>query len=288
MAHTNIEYAEGGYGWNFLPGCRHGADICPVSAHCWARGMAKRYKKDFEPHLIPELLLAPLRVKKPSTILVNFMGELGGDWVDPEQIVHPECVENPKGYRFLFPWPLARLVQHIIALCSQHRFLFLSKSPENWAKWGKFPDNAWVGASACNPEMFMEACEALSKTSAKNKWLSIEPLLERIGGGECEGLRLDGIKEAGISWVVIGRQDKPTIWPEIEWVKEIVEACDRAGVKVWLKNNMLPLFEEKRGKTFVQYRQGVDMDLFFPIIPNRPNLRKDRQETPWGGIKCSK
>jgi len=69
----------------------------------------------------------------------------------------------------------------------------------------------------------------------------------------------------GINWVIIGActgtktammelcqrypdltpmpyGKKWTAQPKIEWVKEIVEAADKAGVKVFLKDNLKPLF----------------------------------------------
>ncbi len=51
---------------------------------------------------------------------------------------------------------------------------------------------------------------------------------------------MNKLQEAGISWVVIGSQTKPTILPKIEWVEEIVEACVSAGIQVFLKNNLIP------------------------------------------------
>ena len=49
------------------------------------------------------------------------------------------------------------------------------------------------------------------------------------------------LTEAGISWVIIGAQTKPTVYPRIEWVQEIVEACDKAGIPVFQKDNLKPL-----------------------------------------------
>ena len=51
------------------------------------------------------------------------------------------------------------------------------------------------------------------------------------------------LEEAGISWVVIGSQTKPYRPPAITDVQEIVEACDKAGVKVFLKDSLKPLIE---------------------------------------------
>ena len=88
LTKTNIEYGE--KNWNFYPGCLHwkNPEICPVGEKCWAKTTTEgRMQESFEPHLIPENLLDPLRRKKPTRILVNFRGDLMGGWVDPEQKV---------------------------------------------------------------------------------------------------------------------------------------------------------------------------------------------------------
>ncbi|KKN71458.1 hypothetical protein LCGC14_0420370 [marine sediment metagenome] len=54
------------------------------------------------------------------------------------------------------------------------------------------------------------------------------------------------LEEAGISWVIIGSQTKPYKPPKIEWVQEIVEATDRAGIPVFLKDNLIPLLWGKK------------------------------------------
>ena len=238
LAHTGIEYARGpdgrpGYGWNFYPGCLHKQQgICPVTA-CWAEGMSKRQRQDFHnPQLKPELLLAPLSIRKPSRILVNFMGDLGGDWVDPNMAVAPDYESGYLGSS------LKETVFKVIRARPEHTFLFLTKNPQAWQRWKQWPDNAWVGATVCNQEMLIDALQSLHAMHARHKWLSIEPLFEALNGGECEGKRLDGLKGAGIDWIVIGGQTRPNVMPEIEWVKEIVEAADQAGVKVWLKDNL--------------------------------------------------
>jgi len=51
------------------------------------------------------------------------------------------------------------------------------------------------------------------------------------------------LKDAGINWVIIGAQTKPYKPPKIEWVEEIVKACDKAGIPVFLKDNLKPLLQ---------------------------------------------
>ena len=136
MNKTGIEYGD--YGWNFYPGCLHKPQgICKV-ANCWAEGATKRQCKDFHnPRLIPEKLLDPLSLKKPSRILVNFMGDLFGDWVDPDKKVHTLM---PSGKAFI-SMSLKGWVFTTIEQCPQHTFLFLTKNPAGLLPWSPFPDN---------------------------------------------------------------------------------------------------------------------------------------------------
>ena len=47
---------------------------------------------------------------------------------------------------------------------------------------------------------------------------------------------------------------KWTAQPPIEWVREIVEAADRAGIKVFLKDNLEPLLgQDPHSKRFKGY-----------------------------------
>ena len=70
--------------------------------------------------------------------------------------------------------------------------------------------------------------------------------------------------EAGISWVIIGSQTRPYKPPQIEWVREIVEAADKAGVKVFLKNNLRPLLHH-----------GADEDVYPLLIDGDFALRQE-------------
>ncbi len=86
MNKSKIEYLT--HAWNFYTGCNHWkTGVCAVGENCWAKGLADRFHRPFEPTLHPELLLDPLRLKKPGRIGVCFTGDLFGDWVDPEMEV---------------------------------------------------------------------------------------------------------------------------------------------------------------------------------------------------------
>jgi len=195
--------------------------------------MSKRRGEDFySPRLEPELLLAPLHIRKPSTILVNFTGDLFGDWVDPNALV--DVIEWDKPYA---PEPLREIVFRVIKARPEHSFLFLTKNPTGLLKWGQFPDNAWVGVSACNQKMYNEAVAVLSSIKAEHKWLSFEPLLSDIKIQSPYDLE-------GIEWVVIGAQSpyNSQTAPKMVWVQRILVSAHNAGnIHVWLKNNLAPV-----------------------------------------------
>ncbi|MDD4874308.1 MAG: DUF5131 family protein [Dehalococcoidales bacterium] len=235
LSETKIEYLT--HLWSFYPGCNHWKDgHCPLP-NCWAHGMARRFKTKtlgkecFTPKLLPEKLLDPLKgynPKKPRRIGVCFTGDLFGNWVDPEQTVCDKSGYADSSLKFI--------VLDIIKRCPADRFLFLTKCPQNLKKWSPFPDNAWVGASVCNNEMLDVALFYLSNIEAKIKFLSFEPLLEQTSVNPNDFINT-------VDWLIIGQQTpaRKGTTPKIEWIREIVDAADKAGVPVFLKNNLRDL-----------------------------------------------
>lgn len=122
----------------------------------------------------------------------------------------------------------------------EHRFYLLTKQPQNLPQWSPFPDNCWVGVTATGGVPFLRAVEALLEIEAKTRYISFEPLLEWHSDNWLYSLE-HYLKVAGINQVIIGAQTKPYKPPKIEWVREIVEAADKAGVSVFLKDNLKPL-----------------------------------------------
>ena len=125
-----------------------------------------------------------------------------------------------------------------IKLCPNDRFYLLTKQPQNPIKFSPFPDNCWVGVTATSNGALSLALMGLRNMEAKVKFLSFEPLLGDVGMND--HMPIKGL----IDWVIIGGQTKPTVYPKIEWVQEIVEACDKAGIPVFLKNNLKPLLAD--------------------------------------------
>jgi len=257
MNRTPIEWAlnpDGtqGYSWNPITGC---LKRCP---YCYAMKLAKgrlrsRYlvggelaplsqdglystsERDlrleavhdpFYPRLRPERLRelaywtkGKRDVTKPKGIFVCDMSDLFGMGI-PEE------------------W--TRRVLEVIKRNPQHRFYLLTKQPQNLAKFSPFPDHCYVGVTATDRLSFNMAIHELLKVEAKVKYISFEPLLFNPFEPPPSIPKLDDkdILLSTIKWVIIGAQTNPYKPPKIEWVREIIEACDKAGIPVFLKNNL--------------------------------------------------
>lgn len=184
MNKTKIPYAD--YTWNVVTGCLAG---CP---YCFAKRISDRFgshpdedelRKDprnafmfpgenlrvatmkpmvafpfgFLPTFYPDRLEEPLKVKKPSRIFVSDMGDLWGDWV-------------PRGW--------IEAVLDTVRKCPQHTFLMLTKNPKRYQEF-EIPDNAAIGTTV-EDESKLWRVEDLLKTKAKVRFLSLEPLQNRI------------------------------------------------------------------------------------------------------------
>uniref|UniRef100_A0A6M3LTK5 DUF5131 family protein n=1 Tax=viral metagenome TaxID=1070528 RepID=A0A6M3LTK5_9ZZZZ len=243
MRHTQIEYFKNddgtpGYAYDFLTGCNHWMNgVCGGGGkdfRCWAKALAEgrnkaSYPFGFEPTIYPSRLLDPLRIKKPSRISVVFKGDLFGEWINPNERVELEWTE----YQDYFT--LKENVKMVVDMCPQHTFLFLTKNPAGYQKWEQFPDNCWLGATVNDEISYARNVTSLIGAASKNKWLSIEPLTGRIDPMLMKNTLM------AVDFVVIGGYSGGRRTPKLEWVEEIVSACDTAGIPVWLKENLRAL-----------------------------------------------
>lgn len=214
MAKTKIEWlrdpitGKQGYSINPVKG------LCPMAcSYCYARKMYKRFKWNPEIRYDPSVFMT--LPNKPSRVFVGSTMELFGNWV---------------------PW-----MENILSLCrrtSEHTFIFLTKQPQNLAKWSPFPPNCWVGVTATNQTKLIEARHYLEGVEAATKFVSLEPFLEWHTHKELDWL-VEVLKS--IDWLIIGAQTKPTILPKIEWVREICGAADKAGIPVFIKDSLKSL-----------------------------------------------
>jgi protein gp37 len=281
MNKTQIEWVKNpdgtqGYTWNPITGClNHTPEgLClgglfPCYAYKLANGRLKqRYlvnhntaplpigvnlldidiDSPFYPRFWAERLEQPFDAPGSAGIFVCDMGELFGDWIPIE-------------------WQEA--VFNVIKIAQQHRFYLLTKQPQNLIKFSPFPDNCWVGVTATNTQMADSALRHLYEIKAKVKFLSLEPLLSWrplfpisfpshlnwliIGAMTCGGgdLARQATQFPQLTPMPYGK--KYTLQPPISWVEEIVKAADKAGIPVFLKDNLKPLLaNEINGKLIIE------------------------------------
>jgi len=235
---------------------------CPVAcSYCYARRLYDRFK--WNPEIRMDFYLMPEQVCpiiNHSRMFVGSTIELFGDWIKKDWLEHI--------------FDMARYFK-------QHTFIFLTKQPQNLIKWSPFPENCWVGVSVTNRKQLQDLSKYFDSPvggggiRAKVKFISIEPLLEPI---VCHHEWIDISHKPNIrsrvmpinvcskcgksmnwqdntgfigingkpmfQWVIIGQQTpvKKATTPKVEWIREIVEACDKAGIPVFLKDNLKPLF----------------------------------------------
>ena len=247
---TGIEYLT--HTWNPYTGClnwRTGVCGGGKDFKCWAMTTTERFPKNypngFEPTFYPERLLDPLKRKKSARIGVAFMGDLFGDWVD---IWMPVSVIFPNGQKII-NCSFHLVMKDIMQRCPQHTFVFLTKCPWNLPKWNPWPGNAWVGFTATSTKMFANSIIKSQGIKATVRFVSFEPLLEWSWNTTYKEPLEIVLKAEGINWIIIGAATNPTRLPKIEWVQEIVEAANQAGVPVFLKDNLLELVNYRAKET---------------------------------------
>jgi protein gp37 len=187
------------------------------------RNKLEPFQDPFYPRWWPERLDQIRRHKEPAGIFLDDMSDwMGGYW----------------------PREWTQMELQVMRDCPQHRFYTLTKQPQNLLRWSPFPVNCWVGVTATNGTMLWEGAWKFHDIKATVRYISIEPFLEPISEG-CASV----ISKSFFDWLIIGAQTKPYKPPKIEWVKEIVSAADKAGVPVFLKDNLLDLVNYVDKKT---------------------------------------
>ncbi len=245
MNKTGLEYLD--YTWNPL------AMLCtPVSegcAHCWHISMANRLsgvsaiheeaRKAYaggEPYLYEDRLNDPSKLRKPSIIGVQFMGDLFKEDV---------------------PFEFIDKVWDIINIYRQHTFIILTKRPERVMEYVKrievfrFHSNIWLGVSISNQKDADAWIPTLLETPAAVRFVSIEPMLGLVNLRNIDcgvGRKFNAIQNKGenpthwersgnkLNWVIVGGESGPgarTI--DINHAREVKNHCVAADTPFFFK-----------------------------------------------------
>lgn len=211
--------------WNPVTGCWHGCDYCYAREIANDTRMQDSYPKQFEPTFHPARLDAPKNTPLPQkltrpadkNVFTCSMADLFGKWVPEEWILQV----------------FARVRAH-----PEWNFLFLTKFPQRLQEicdtLGGFPVNAWVGCTVDAQARVATAERAFRDIQASVRWLSVEPMRERLTFQSLEMF----------DWLVMGGQTAsyfnktPAMQPAWEWVEHLWEQARTAQVKIYWKENL--------------------------------------------------
>ncbi|HEV2194604.1 MAG TPA: phage Gp37/Gp68 family protein [Candidatus Acidoferrum sp.] len=203
--------------WNPVRGC---TKISPGCKHCYAETFAERfrgvkehpYEQGFDLRLVPEKLTEPLLWRSPKMIFVNSMSDLFHVGVPEEYIV---------------------AVARVMVAARWHTYQVLTKRADRLqmllnSKLGfaAKETHIWWGVSVENRKHGLPRIEALRNSNAKMRFLSVEPLLEDLGGLNLEG----------IDWVIAGGESGAGARPmKKEWVISVRDQCRLNGIPFFFK-----------------------------------------------------
>lgn len=211
MTMTKIEWTE--ETWNPSKGC---SKISLGCQNCYAEVMAHRlkamgvygYENGFQFSIVPERLNDPLKKKKPTKFFVNSMSDL----------FHEKMPINYLDQIF-----------NVIRQTPHHIYQILTKRASNMVDYfdGKdIPQNVWVGVTVEDRINGFPRLDLLRNLNASIKFLSVEPLLEDLGG----------IDLHGIDWVIVGGESGPRARKmKEEWALNIKTQCDIQNVAFFFK-----------------------------------------------------
>ena len=207
---SSIEWTDST--WNPVTGCTKISSGC---SNCYAERMALRlkamgnpsYLNGFNVTLHEDILTLPLKWKKPQTIFVNSMSDLFHDDIPVEFI---------------------QRVFEIMRRADWHCFQILTKRSERMLELSPqlpWVSNIWMGVTV-EADNYTYRIEHLSKTGAKVKFLSLEPLLSPISN----------LQLKGIDWVIVGGESGPNARPmKKDWVVDIRNQCQNEKVPFFFK-----------------------------------------------------
>jgi protein gp37 len=211
---TAIEWTDAT--WNPVTGCTKISAGCD---HCYAARFSERFRgvtghpfeTGFDLTLRPERLSHPLTWRTPRMIFVNSMSDLFHKDVPKKFIARVfDTMEAADWHTF----------QVLTKRSSLMRDFLRRRSPQ-----GRGPAHMWFGVSVEDGTK-LSRTRHLRDTPAGVRFLSIEPLIGRIGD----------LDLGGIDWVIVGGESGPGARPmHVDWVREVRDQCLRSGVAFFFK-----------------------------------------------------
>lgn len=248
MAETSIAWAD--YTFNPWIGC---TKVSPACDHCYAEAQNNFYKWNADgwgPH-------APRR----RTSAANWRKPLAWDRKAAAEGVRrrvfcASLADVFDNHRSIEPRWRTDLLECIRAAPNLD-WLLLTKRPQNIAKMmhecgaADGLPNLWLGTTVENQEEANRRIPHLLAAPAAKRFLSVEPLLERVDFGCVQGNGLGAIDVLrpidrrhqsptlylpALDWIIVGGESGPHVRPmDLEWARAIRDQCKAAGTAFFFK-----------------------------------------------------
>ncbi|MDA9389890.1 phage protein Gp37/Gp68 [Bradyrhizobium sp. CCBAU 45394] len=211
---TTIEWTDAT--WNPVTGCTKISAGCD---NCYAERFSERFRgtsghpfeTGFDLTLRPERLEQPLRWREPRMIFVNSMSDLFHKEI-PDSLISRVCdtMERAHWHTFQVLTKRSSLMRNFLKRRYGHE---------------RGPSHIWFGVSVEDGTK-LSRVKHLQQAPARVRFLSIEPLIGRIGK----------LNLTDIDWVIVGGESGPRArLMHPNWVREVRDQCVEEGVAFFFK-----------------------------------------------------
>jgi protein gp37 len=131
-----------------------------------------------------------------------------------------------------FLWDACKFVTNLDILLLTKRPQNVNRMvPQEWLK--NWPAHVWIGTSAGNQKSADERLPFLIDIPAKVRFVSAEPLLEKV---EIDPIFFGGFHPAKIHWIIVGGESGGKARPmENDWARWLRDDCKRHGAAFYMK-----------------------------------------------------
>lgn len=287
--HSAIEWCDAT--WNPVRGC---TKVSPGCAHCYAETFAERfrgvkghaYEQGFDPRTAPDKLDEPLRWKKPRRVFVNSMSDLFHEEFSFEYIAQVFSVmaladqhifqvltKRPERAREFFKlaysfWP--EIVPEIAGLdpsANVFHHHVIDPVPPAWQRrMAQIEDtnaellplpNVWLGVSVETQRWADERIPILLEIPAAIRFVSYEPALGSVDFATHLGIAPNHDDLSGLlHWIIVGGESGPKARPfDVQWARDTIRQCRRAGVACFVKQLGSKPVEQDRDFLWQEWRK---------------------------------
>lgn len=193
--------------WNPVTGCSKVSAGCD---NCYAERLSERFRgvpghpfeRGFELTLRPARLDQPVRWTRPRLIFVNSMSDLF------HKAIPNDYVDRVFG-------TMERAPQHRFQVLTKRSSRMRDYIHQRYRQPSRVPPHIWLGVSVENAKALVRLTH-LKQTGTAVRFVSFEPLLDRIGP----------VDLSGVDWAIVGGESGPGARAiEADWVRRLRDTC---------------------------------------------------------------